>query len=81
MLSYHLPIFSPLMSKKKSIDGSLCFCPLLPLPEVNPAVSEREGAGAGPHSLSGEGGITQKIHAPCPCPAPPCENETVWCGG
>jgi hypothetical protein len=28
------------MFKKKSIDGSSCFCPLLPLPKVNPTFSE-----------------------------------------
>lgn len=43
------------MFKKKSIDGGLCFCPFLPLPEVNPTVSEQEHAVCQPRSLSSWG--------------------------
>ena len=58
------------MFKKKSIDGSLCFCPLPPLPELNPTVSAWEWAVclpclcACPAASPAEGGTTKKIHVP-----------------
>lgn len=63
MLSYHLPIFPPLMFKKKSADGSLCFCPLPPLSELNPTVSAWEWAVCLPCSLSSWG----RDHRENPC--------------